>query len=57
MFAMPVALLNNEGEGVDIEDLDVLLLPSESPLLSCLGFFSRSFVLEKDLNILMRGDQ
>ena len=54
---MPVALLNNEGEGVDIEDIDVLLLDSESPFLSCFGFFSRSFVLEKDLNILMRGDQ
>ena len=54
---MPVALLNNEGEGVDIDDIDVLPLDSESPFLSCFGFFSRSFVLENDLNILMRGDE
>ena len=49
---MPVALLNNEGDGVEIADLEVMLLSSLIPFFSCFVFFKRSFVFEKDLNML-----
>ena len=54
---MPVALLNNEGDGVEIADLEVMLLSSLIPFFSCFVFFKRSFVFEKDLNMLTCDDQ